>query len=151
MTRFTIGGLYEPESYKSFLEFIFSRAASCSMVVRARVPLSEAGQTYLHQLEPDLVRVATVTEWPGTRLLTSEATLYAYRVSPNFRQHFVNAAAELGAWINPDLPEDPAFYRDDDTVLFGSIVHERDAFAELTQVEAAALEELVGGENVSRS
>jgi hypothetical protein len=42
-------------------------------------------------------------------------------------------------WENPDLPDDPHFLRADGSVWLGSIIHERDAWLELTGEEFVAL------------
>jgi hypothetical protein len=58
-------------------------------------------------------------------------------MSNSFKQAFSARADQLYAWLHPFLPEDPAFYREDGSVLFGSVTHEHDAFFFLTENEIA--------------
>ena len=83
----------------------------------------------------DLRNSSERTEWPGTQLLDGKATVYMFEVTAHFRTLFLAVGENLTSWLHPHLPEDPAFYRKDGSLLFGSISHEADAFLNLTEEE----------------
>jgi hypothetical protein len=148
MIRFNINGLYHNQCYKPFLEFAFRHAESCSLIVRKTPPLHEKGQNFLKSASADLIHASDQSEWPGTKLISGVARVHTFGLSPGFRRLFLDETDDLGGWLSPTLPEDPAFYRSDGSVLFGSVIHERDAFADLTDAEAAECREIVGRENL---
>jgi hypothetical protein len=68
-------------------------------------------------------------------LLNGVAKVYRFRMSADFNRIFLGKADNLHLWQLPRLPEDPAFYREDGSLMFGSITHEHDAFIELLAAE----------------
>jgi hypothetical protein len=145
MRSFTLKSLEGPEAYCRLLEFLFGHAASCSVVVRPELALDQKGRHFLIEAEGDLETVLICSEWPGTKLLPGTASVYTFHLSPHFRNVFTQQASHLFDWVQPSLPEDPAFYRKDGSVLLGSVSHEQDAFIELSAAELAGFQENVGG------
>jgi len=148
---FNFKGLYSKGLYRPFFDFVFQHTESCSLVVRKMSSLEERGQAFLKTASSELIRTSNQSEWPGTRLIFDKAVIYTFNLSPEFRRLFQDQADDLGAWLNPTLPEDPAFYRRDGSVLFGSVTHERDAFAELTDAETAECRKVIGMENLLKT
>jgi hypothetical protein len=82
------------------------------------------------------------SSWPGTQLF--DTTSVAYQYEPHkFRELAKRLSSGVYDWTLPDLPDDMAFLRNDESLIFGSIAHERDAFLELSGVEFASLTKAV--------
>lgn|ERR1700761_1063080 len=145
MRSFTLKSFGSPEVYCRLIGFLFGHAALCSVVVRPELALNEKGRQFLIDTEEDLETLLSCSEWPGTKLLPGTASVYTFRLSPHFRKVFNQQASDVFDWAQPSLPEDPAFYRADGSVLLGSVSHEQDAFIELSAAELADFQENVGG------
>jgi hypothetical protein len=118
--------------YRRLLQFAARQANTLYVVVRDQIQLSDDARHTLSILEPSLVSVLNVTEWPGTKLLAGrEARLFTYRTSASIMKELETCAGGLYGWIAPDLPEDLGFRRSDGSVWLASIAHERDAWLEL--------------------
>ena len=126
------------ETYRGLIAFLFQHGASCSVVLRHDAPITQAQQEFLDAALPFLLAQAVRSEWPGTRLLGGTAEVLTYRLAPEMERIFL-AAQGLCDWQSPALPEDPAFYRADGSLLLGTIAHEDDGFLELSAEEHAAL------------
>lgn len=135
MKALDLENLDTPIRYKRVLVDVLSRSSYCTLTVRAGTELSDVGQRFLDDAKQEVLEVVEKSEWPGTQLLDETATVYKFSVTPHFAELFVSAAQKLDDWKHPDLPEDPAFYREDGSLLFGSISHERDAFLMLLDGE----------------
>jgi hypothetical protein len=101
--------------------------------------MSATGETVLSRLRPFLVEERRGTAWPGTLLLSGEATIFQFNICDSVIEIIISAADGLYDWRQPSLPEDLALLRLDGTTVLGSIAHERDAFLELTDAEFSAL------------
>jgi hypothetical protein len=139
---------YRVEQYRALIEFLLRRSSTCTLVVPGRPALGAQGLEFLKISSSELLQTSIPNEWPGTKLLAGGATMYTFRTSPRFGKLLLGQAATLGGWMMPHLPEDPAFYRQDGSLLFGSIVHEGDAFAELTHSEFDECVRAIGRENI---
>lgn len=138
MTTFELRS-YDRHECARLLEVLPWMTTSVSFVLRDMGDLTDdARRQCLKALEPYVIERGTVTEWPGTRLIGDTAELLTCgnvrAVAEVMRQH----AASLYAWLSP-LPEDPAFYRADGSVLLGTIAHERDVFVTVTGDEERLL------------
>jgi hypothetical protein len=136
MKNITLSHLNRPTIYAKVIDQVLRHASSCSLVVRSDCTPSDAEQRFLSAAVSDLRKTAERTEWPGTKLLDGTATVYWYDLTTHFQALFVASAGNLASWMHPDLPEDPAFYREDGSLLFGSVSHEGDAFLELKDDES---------------
>lgn len=128
--------------YSSLLKFLFKHSTQCDIVVQASCHSSDSAQAFLDSVRPYLADDHMQSSWPGTVLGDgSMALVQAYSLEWPFIEAMTTAADGLYEWLSPDLPENPAFYRSDGTVLLGTTTHERDAFLNLTQAEHSELVE----------
>jgi hypothetical protein len=126
--------------YRRLLQFAAARASTLYVVVRDESQLSDDARLTLSILEPSLISVSKVAEWPGTRLLAGgEARVFTYRASSSVMKELETRAGGLYDWIGPGLPEDLGFRRRDGSVWLASIAHERDAWLELEPNELKEL------------
>lgn len=135
--NFTLEDMGAAHHYQAFLDYIFEVSARCSVVCREHVELSMAGRTFLSDNDNALIERAQVSSWPGTTLLGGFATGYTFRTTESFQRSFRTAADSLVSWLHPGLPEDPAFFRPDGSLILGTVTHEADAFLCLDPAEAA--------------
>jgi hypothetical protein len=114
-------------------------SASVAVVVRDQLDVGESTKNLLARLEPHLVERSRVTSWPGTILYGSLATLHRFCANRSVLKELVSASTALYGWLQPALPEDPSFAREDGKTVFGSISHEREAWLEVSEEERGAL------------
>lgn len=123
-------------TYEALVDFCCALSSRMIFVVRDTHPNIEAA---LDVLRPDLISIERVRRWPGTELLYGgEATAYRHRVTPHLRSVLKAQVTSLFEW-NGFLPEDPCFFRDDETVLLTTISHEKEAYLVLSDEEWMAL------------
>jgi len=128
------------EAYRDLLTGLFTVATSCSVVVQDNFQLTGSGMRFLRQAQNWLVEKTRVSEWPGTRLTNGKkADLFRFRTCPELLVEFLTHTHSFSDWTAPHLPEDPAFYRADGSLLLGSVIHEGDVFLKLTDEELTAL------------
>lgn len=109
------------------------------MVLRDDFELDESARALLTRLAPNLIERKRSCSWPGTVLLSEEATILRFVVNDAAVGELIAAADGLFEWKHPALPEDLALLRGDGTVIYGSICHEGDAFLDLTDEEYETL------------
>ena len=113
--------------YRALLSLLASKATSFSLVWRHQLEFGPAAEILRKRLAPYLLRTEGVSEWPGTKLLTTMATIRFYTAA-EAAMSILGEAGSLYAWKAPERPEDLAFYGPGDEVLFGSIAHEADSW-----------------------
>lgn len=104
--------------------------------------LREPANAVMSRLDPHLITVEHVTEWPGTKTFGGRTEKrFLYRITPDSLHVLATAARDLYAWVNPDLPEDLHLLRQDGSTVLGTIAQEDDGWLELEPEEYAALGE----------
>jgi hypothetical protein len=144
MTKRNLRFTAEPRDgvYRALLRAAGEQASTAYLVIRNGSELGDRARECLSMLEPDLLSEEIVRQWPGTRLLTDDARLFTYRLSPSLLKVMERFSDGLYDWIVPDLPEDLGFRRVDGSVWLASIAHEGDAWLELEASELERLETL---------
>jgi hypothetical protein len=123
-------------SYFQLLDYCCSVAAEVILVVRD--PDMDPGDPIKRELaglSQYLLGCDRAKEWPGTVLLSDEATVYRYRVSDDLCAHLKKQKTGLFQWIHPEAPEDLCFMRENGNAILVTISHERDAYLLLTADE----------------
>ena len=141
----TLYNVVEPptgETYRQLVAFLFRYSASCSLVLRKQIPTTPSQQVFLDRAQQFLVKKSEQKEWPGTLLLGGVADVFVYQLTRDL-EFLILQANGLYDWQSPNLPEDIAFYRSDNSLLLGSIAHESDSFLELTEKEREDLYQIV--------
>jgi len=119
--------------YFDLIDFAKSRCRYAWLVIHPRIPLDSSCDLALHTLSMYLYQICTVSEWPGTKLLRSTASLYKYRFSDECAQELKSLTKRLYGWMHPKLPEDLCLMVDEELPLLVSIAHENDSYLCLTE------------------
>ena len=82
--------------------------------------------------------------WPGTEIFDGRARIVSVNLVEELTAWLVKEAPTPYGWLDPDWPEDVAFLREDGSVLFESVAHERMSGLCLTPHELIVLESAYG-------
>src|SRR5882762_253615 len=115
------------QTYIDLLSFAASRCKSISLVWRDQFQFENSASQIKRALKPFLVSNVRTDEWPGTKLIGHEAIVRRYRVSDESVK-LLHRAGSLYSWLEPNLPEDLAFYASCEVVWLASISHEHEAW-----------------------
>ena len=115
------------QTYIDLLSFAASRCESFSLVWRDQFRFENSACEIKHALKPFLVSNVRTDEWPGTKLIGHEAIVRRYRASDESVK-LLQRAGSLYSWLEPNLPEDLAFYASGEVGWLASISHEHEAW-----------------------
>ena len=126
--------------YEALVNFLGSTASFVGFVIhRDSVHLTSEARNLLRSLEPYLVRLELVSEWPGTLMVGAHRYQHhVYRLHPDVVSRLLSLTTRLYEWENPELPDDLHFLRSDGSTMLGSIAHEEDGWLEFDDEELAA-------------
>ena len=131
-----IGTVICKEPYgAAFSDLIFAAFESCdhmSLFVRSGLRLHSSGKQVLKRMEPFLVSDYWGHEWPHTS--GQRHHIRCYKTCDELRDIVLDVSQSLYQWVQPKLPEDPAFYRKN-KIWLHSITHEKMSFLSLTDKE----------------
>lgn len=106
------------------------------LIKRDQLYFNDGISSLLEKLSIHLVNKTFSNEWPGTELLDQDkAIIYRYKVNDDTINILKKHSNSLFDWIAPGLPEDLCFFREDDTVILGSITHEKEYWIDLNEAE----------------
>jgi hypothetical protein len=138
-----IGPLPSRDAYLALLDLCAERCASFSLVLNgsAYPRPSEDAIEFVAKLEPFVISDELKKTWPGggTPAPGQFGRVIRAKLCDNTLSSLKTAASDLCEWLQPSLPEDPAFYRDDGSVYLATISHEGGAFFELKPAELQEL------------
>ncbi len=117
-------------SIKKLANGLLKYADTFSFVLREENEISEQAKTLISDLSIFLIDEKEVQEWQGTRLLLGQARLFTFYLNPESAFILCRSNDNLYEWVQPNLPEDLVFYKDNQPV-FVSITHENDAYFQL--------------------
>ena len=121
--KFDIVAEPKEQTYIDLLKFAAARCQSFSLVWRDQFKFEESAYEIKHALRPFQLFNVRTDEWPGTKLIGHEAIVRRYRVSDESVKVLCGACS-LYSWLQPNLPEDLAFYAAEDSGWLASISHE---------------------------
>ncbi len=133
----------EGSTYLALVRCLAERAATFSLVWW-KDPRTEPPSSLWATIRSSLLSAEERNEWPGTKLFGHTRLVTTHTIEPTSLSALL-AASSLYSWLGNGLPEDPAFYSQDGRCIFGSIVHERDAFIYTDAVPIEVLEARVPG------
>lgn len=143
MQPIAVSTVNRPDIYSALIDRVMRRAWMLTLVVRSTAALSPGGGRFLMAAQPNLVAVSEITEWSGAGLVGTAITLYHYSLSPCLKRLLKNSATNLTSWLQPELPEDPAFYRKDGSLIMESSSRDGVAHLEFAADERPAFEDLI--------
>lgn len=128
MTRehFAVEQPISGDTYQTLLSIALQTCAEFMLVVRHETMLDASGQEVLHSLAPYIRDSRENDSWPGTRLFDQTAVVNRYSLSYGSYEILAKATDDLAEWVQPALPEDLCFLREDGSVWFSSVTHEHD-------------------------
>lgn len=126
------------QTYIDLLNFAASRCVSFSLVWRDQFKFEQTAYEIKRTLKRFIISNDRTDEWPGTRLIGHEAIVRRYRVADE-SVRLLHVAGALYSWLQPNLPEDLAFYASEDTAWLASISHESQAWFLDGSVRAAEI------------
>ena len=132
----------DPDDYSAVVTFACEISAKIGLIVRSRsVELSAAGKAVLSDLVAVEQGVKDVFSWPGTQRVGSVAAVrHLYRADAQAADVIGRRASNFNEWVNPALPEDVHFVRNDGSLVLASVAQHDRAWLELTADEVAHLE-----------
>jgi len=136
--RFWIPSALSPAEYHSLLFAVAAVSSTFGMVQRS----SRAWDTYpestielLNRLEPYLVDISEVTEWPGTKTCGSAVSRFLFKSVEQAISIVAQATDSLWDWANTRLPDDLHFLRMNGSVVMGSTWCTLDAWLDIDREE----------------
>ena len=142
-TRFTLTSEPAGRVYRSLLVAMGGVSEFVGVVIRPGMPISARGEQALTSLRSLAVEEADTTEWPGAQLLRGSARVVKLPATPGSIELLVRLSDSLYSWQLPDLPEDLFFLRRDNSMVLGTVAHERDGFLELSDFEETQITEAI--------
>lgn len=132
--------LSEPtgEKYRLLLAGLSKFCPGFLLVVRDEIPLNPRGTSILAELAGFLRGKERSTRWPGTELLSGEATVYTFELNEETLHILATRVQGLYEWKQPENPEDLCLLLENGSPLLVTISHEGDSFvAANEQIESA--------------
>ncbi|QOY91373.1 hypothetical protein [Paludibaculum fermentans] len=126
------------ETFIQTVKAIWGDANRFSLTVQLQLGTSEHLDAFLDSLVPWLICETETNHWPGTVLYGAKANVRFYRCTPHSLSAIVEQAGRW-FWLQPEMPEDLAIYRNDGSVIFESICHEEDVLLHFTEEEFIGL------------
>ena len=123
------------EDFRAILRHSLDICALGLFVERQGLPASEHERLFRRRCAPYVVEVREQSEWPGTRLFDSVATVVYFDLNDKVVELLTSDKGSVFDWRWPDMPEDLCLLRMDGSVWFGSISHEHDAWLNVTPLE----------------
>ena len=124
--------------YGQLLDLALEFCETFSLVWRDQLDFNTEARELEERLQLWLLSETRGSIWPGTELIGHKATIRFYQLNAKSVEVLVSVGGLYG-WLAPSKPEDLALYSSDGTVWLGSITHERDAWLELPEQDAAAV------------
>jgi hypothetical protein len=126
-------------AYRELLRFGTQLGGTFSLTVRKTEDLSPAGNQILARLANSIVKEESLSQWPGTVLLSGVARVATYVTNSGSVAVLSTSVERLYDWGKHGLPEDLCFYREDGRCWLASISHEHDAFLMAAEQELSDL------------
>ena len=141
MTRRNYTPHEEPkgDTYRRLLDASLEYCNVFLLVTRSYPELDESAKGLLEGLQPFFIGRTEESEWPGTELFGSTATVHRFRLTPESVTVLGDATGRLYSWEHPGLPEDLCLIRFDGSPWLVTIAHERDSYLTLSPEEKAQL------------
>lgn len=103
----------EPVEYEKLMLAATEACTSFSLITQESQFPSTQCIELLESLREHTISKKQVSSWPGTQLSGGQATLYEFRCNDETYHWLTTHGKNIYAWLQPDRPEDLAFYRND--------------------------------------
>ncbi|MEJ8553067.1 hypothetical protein [Tepidibacter sp. Z1-5] len=134
------------KQYTYLLKHSITKCTEFILVVVPEIELNTNGAKVLDRLKPYLKEKKKGYEWPGTQRFEDgdPVTIYHYSLNEHSINILLQSADSLYSWVQPNLPEDLCFIKEDGSVWVYTSSHE-----EMSWVEDESDEELNFIENIN--
>jgi len=143
--RFSHRFVSEPrrQSYEALIRYCAAEARFCTLV--DQFPKSRAGKQaraqFLDRAQPFLEAIEVVGRWPLGEPENGDPRrprpLWRFALAGPLVDLLLSGPIGLYGWRSPKFPEDFAAYREDGSVLLGTVAHEYFGWMNLTADEAS--------------
>lgn len=131
------------QAFKALLNYCAIEGRKCSLI--DNFATSRKGrldrEQFLQAENLSLIKIELVKAWPGTRVCDA-VPLWSLMFDDCLRDLLIKQSRGLYGLQAPKLPEDLAIYREDGSLLLGTVAHEHLSWMNLTDKEAS--DELLG-------
>lgn len=115
------------QQYSSLLNHSLKKCTEFILVVVPEIKLNKSGERVLDRLKPYFKKEIKAYEWPSTKRCEEgePATIYHYYLNEESMNILLESANNLYSWVQPNLPEDLCFIKQDGTPWLCSVGHEK--------------------------
>lgn len=114
--------------FEDLIDLAFEISDEFILVVREDIGVSDNLKQVLEQLKPSLKVVKEQFEWPGTTYSGEKPVLvYYYHINNHTKEILKKASNSLYDWIQPKLPEDLSFLKNNKAWLTNT-PHENESY-----------------------
>jgi hypothetical protein len=115
------------QDYEQFLHAASLRFPYFMLVWREQFHFKPSARAIRQQLKPLEVQHRLRTKWPGNIMYGHRGLVVTYRFEA-LGLEVLHRPASLFGWLQPEYPEDLAFFGKDRQCAFASVSHEREAW-----------------------
>lgn len=128
-------------AYSELLSGLAEISVRFGFVVRSpKIVLSDDGLQVMARLAPFCCESEATQRWPGTQLVGRRIAMrYCYLLDADALAVLSESASSLFDWVNPALPEDLHFLREDGSPVLSTVAQEEEAWLELDDEEYAKI------------
>jgi hypothetical protein len=123
-------------NYFCLLDFVKLIADSFQFVRSPELLITDKIKKMMKELESYTIQQYTTNHWPGTRLNNGEQfNAFHYKVFPESIDVLKKYSQSIFDWNENDFIEDLSFFRKDNSIIMGSIIHEKEWWLNLKEYE----------------
>lgn len=134
----------EGNTYKCILEIAFDTCDEFILIRRKDMDFDAKAIEIIKLLESYLIEIKKSSSWPGTLLLEQTADVYRFRTDKGAKKVLLDAAQSLYSWVQPGLPEDLCFYKNQESWLSNTAHEKQCIFNNLSLDELLRLQKVPG-------
>jgi len=128
------------EHYKNLLGAATKYAPYFGFVIQEGLGMDDSCQRVIDSLDPYKVKESMESSWPGTKILGGrKERVFCFENNSDSSSILIKSSNSFHEWIQPKLPEDLFFLREDKRPWLVNISHEEDCYFELEENEFESL------------
>ncbi|MBZ9687345.1 stage III sporulation protein AH [Clostridium estertheticum] len=120
--------------YKNLIDLAFDVCNEFILVVRKNLDLNEYAKIVLEKLKGSLKEMKEESIWASGQLFGQTAFVYHYNTDNQARAIIKECSNSLHSWVQPNLPEDLSFIKNDKAWLINT-AHEYESYIETEDEE----------------
>ncbi|HEX2925871.1 MAG TPA: hypothetical protein VHP38_06385 [Ruminiclostridium sp.] len=132
------------QDYKNLLDIAFDICDEFILIRRQDMDFHESAIRVIKLLEPYLIEIKKSSSWPGTLLLEQTADVFSYKTDNGAKNILLDAAQSLYSWVQPGLPEDLCFYKNQIPWMSNTAHEKQCIFENLSNDDLLRIKEISG-------